>query len=88
MLVQWKILTENAYRSLQDHITRNGPLLDILELQSIDGFDPEMIRILQVITRVDGRELLTQAIPLGQLLLHGQNELSLRAGRTLQESEG
>lgn len=88
VLVQWKILTENAYRSLQDHITRNGPLLDILELQSIDGFDPEMIRILQVITRVDGRELLTQAIPLGQLLLHGQNEIYLRTGRTLQESEG
>lgn len=88
IFVQWKIISENAYRALQDHITRNGPLLNILELQAIPGFDPDVIHILQVVAKVAGREIQTQTLPLGEMLLHGQNEIYLRAGRTLQESEG
>ena len=42
--VQWKIISDYAYRQLQDHIERNGPLLDLLELQSVPGFTPENIR--------------------------------------------
>jgi len=88
ILVQWKIISETAYRNLQLHIERNGLLLDVLELQSVPGFEPETIRILKSITHVGGRETLTQAIPLGDLLLHGQNEIYIRWGRTLQESAG
>ena len=88
ILVQWKIISDNAYRNLQDHIYQTGPLLDLLELQSISGFDPEMIRILKVIATVKGRETQTQSIPFGQMLIHGQNEIYLRAGRTIQEADG
>ena len=88
VLVQWKIISETAYRNLQLHIERNGLLLDVLELQSVPGFDPETIRILKSITYVGGRGTLTQAIPLGDLFLHGQNEIYVRWGRTIQESEG
>ena len=88
VLVQWKVISENAYRALQDHITKNGPLLDILELQSIPGFDADVIHILQVISKVAGRDVQTQSLPLGEMLLHGQNEIYIRAGRTLQESDG
>lgn len=88
VFVQWKIISENAYRALQDHIAKNGPLLNILELQSIPGFDPDVIHILQVIAKVAGREIQTQTLPLGEMLLHGQNEIYFRAGRTLQESDG
>ncbi len=88
ILVQWKIISDNAYRNLQDHIYQTGPLLDLLELQSISGFDPEMIRILKVIASVKGRETQTQSIPFGQMLIHGQNEIYLRAGRTIQEADG
>jgi hypothetical protein len=88
VFVQWKIISDNAYRELQNHILRNGPLLNILELQSIDGFDVETIQILRVIAIVEGREIMTQSIPLGQMLIHGQNEIYLRGGRTIQPSDG
>jgi hypothetical protein len=88
ILVQWKIISDNAYRNLQEHILRNGPLLDLLELQSIDGFDTETIHILDVIARVEGRILLTQAVPLGEMLIHGQNEIYVRGGRTIQKADG
>ena len=88
VLVQWKIISDNAFRNLQDHIVRNGPLLDMLELQSISGFDPEIIRLLNVIADVKGREVQTQAVPLGDMLAHGQNEIYIRAGQTIQRADG
>ncbi len=87
-LVQWKIISETAYKNLQDHIARNGPLLDVLELQAVTGFDPDVIRMLRSITLVSGREIMTQSIPFGDLFVKGQNEIYLRWGRTLQESDG
>ena len=87
-LVQWNIISEIAYHSLQDHILRNGPLLSILELQSIPGFDPHTIRILQEISEVAGRDTFTQTSSLSDLFLQGQNEIYVRAGRTLEAAEG
>ena len=88
LFVQWKIISDIAYRNLQKHIAHNGPLLDLLELQAINGFDPETIHILEGIARVEGRDMLTQALPLGDLFIHGQNEIFVRAGQTIQRSEG
>ncbi len=88
VFVQWKIITEIAYQQLQDHIRKNGPLLSVLELQSIPGFDPAIIRILQVISTVKGREIFTQTSTLGNLFVHGQNEIYMRVGRTLEKSDG
>ncbi len=88
VLAQWSIITDYAYQQLQDHIRRNGPLLSILELQSIPGFDPATIRILQSITNVAGRDMFTQTASLGRLLLHGQNEIYIRGGRTIEQADG
>ncbi|HZV69506.1 MAG TPA: helix-hairpin-helix domain-containing protein [Saprospiraceae bacterium] len=87
-LAEWSIITDYAYQQLLDHIRRNGPLLSILELQSIPGFDPSMVRILQSITNVAGRDMFTQTSSLSKLLLHGQNEIYLRGGRTIEKSDG
>ena len=87
-LAQWSILSEYAFQQLQDHITKEGPLLSVLELQSIPGFDVETIRILQEITMVRGRETMTQSATIGELLFKGQNEIYLRGGRTIQKSDG
>ncbi len=87
-LVQWNIINEIAYQNLQEHIRKHGPLLSILELQSIPGFDPESIRILQSITNVQGRGTFTQTASLKNLFLHGQNEIYLRGGRTIEKAEG
>jgi len=88
VLAQWNIISEYAYQQLQDHILRNGPLLSMLELQSIPGFDPGTIRILQVISVVQGRDIFTQTASLGNLFLHGQNEIYLRGGRNIETAEG
>lgn len=88
VLVEWNIVSEYAYQQLQDHIQRHGPLLSMLELQSVPGFDPETIRTLQAISHVAGRETFTQTAGLKELFLHGQNEIYLRGGRTLEKSEG
>ncbi len=87
-LAQWSIITDYAYQQLQDHIRRNGPLLSILELQSIPGFDPATIRILQSISAVEGRDMFTQTASIGRLLLHGQNEIYIRGGRTIEKADG
>ncbi|MFZ1678555.1 MAG: helix-hairpin-helix domain-containing protein [Saprospiraceae bacterium] len=88
VLAQWSIISDYAYQQLQDHIRRNGPLLSILELQSIPGFDPATIRILESITNVAGRDMFTQTASLGRLLLHGQNEIYIRGGRTIEKADG
>ncbi len=88
VLAQWNIITDYAWQQLQDHIVRQGPLLDLLELQSIKGFSPETVRLLQMVSRVVGRETQTQALPIQDLLFRGQNEIYFRGGRTLQSSRG
>ncbi len=88
VLVEWKIISEVAYQQLQDHIIKHGPLLSMLELQSIPGFDPETIRIIQSISRVKGRDTFTRNATLSELFLHGQNEIYLRGGRTIEKAEG
>ncbi|HEX5111832.1 MAG TPA: helix-hairpin-helix domain-containing protein [Saprospiraceae bacterium] len=87
-LSRWNIISPFSYQQLKDHIIKHGPLISILELQSVPGFDVETIHILQQITRVPGIETMTQSASIGELLLQGQNELYLRAGRTIQKSDG
>lgn len=88
VLRQWKIISEIAYRNLQNHIIQNGPLLDLLELQSIPGFEPDVIRLLREVAEVPGRMVESRAIPFGELFTRGQEELFIRGGRTLQLSRG
>ena len=86
IFVQWYIISEYAFNQLQEHIRKHGPLLSLLELQAVPGFDPQMIRILQSISRVEGRETFTQTATLGEMLLQGINEIYFRAGRTIEKS--
>jgi hypothetical protein len=88
VLAQWNIITDYAYQKLRDHIIRNGPLLSMLELQSVPGFDPATIRILQVICSVENRDVFTLNATLGELFVKGENEIYLRGGRTIETAEG
>lgn len=87
-LAQWNIISDYDWQYLVDHIIRHGPLLDVLELQAIKGFDPDKVRLLQSITRAGDRGTTTQSVPLEKLLLRGQNEFYLRGGRTLEKAKG
>lgn len=88
VLVQWHIISAIEFQQLQDHIRNHGPLISILELQSVPGFDPETIRILQTISAVKGRDIFTRTATLGELIFQGQNEVFIRAGRTVEQSAG
>jgi hypothetical protein len=73
--------------NLMEHIALNGKLIDILELQSIEGFDLETIKKLLNFTSINalsGFENFT----FKNLFSEGRNDLMLRYGRTLQDQAG
>jgi hypothetical protein len=73
--------------NLLDHIAVNGKLIDILELQSIDGFDLQTIRTLLNFSSINS--------PTGfenfswkNLRKEGRSDLMIRYGRILEEQAG
>jgi hypothetical protein len=40
------VLSPLQIHALQAHLLANGPMIDLLELQSVDNFDPQTIRLL------------------------------------------
>ncbi|MCB0401239.1 MAG: hypothetical protein KDD41_04090 [Flavobacteriales bacterium] len=86
-LEQLGLLTSIQINNLLTHIERNGKLMTLEELQTIDGFDLEMIRMLlpfvKLTTDVDNAQL-----TLKELLKNGENELYLRYQQVLEEQVG
>lgn len=73
--------------NLLDHIAVNGKLIDILELQSIDGFDLQTIRTLLNFSSINsptGFENFNWA----NLKKEGRSDLIVRYGRILEEQAG
>jgi len=69
------------------HLNSNGRLIDILELQGIDGFDPETITRIIPFVRIDQHNLLTDA-KVKDLIKKANNDLILRYGRIIQTQKG
>lgn len=74
-------------QNLLEHIAVNGKLVDIHELQSIDGFDLEVIRLLLNFATINPYSGL-QHISLKNLKKQGEHDLLIRYGRVLQEQNG
>lgn len=69
------------------HAAQGGKMLDLLELQGIDGFDLETItRLLPFVTL--RAEPVLNGITLRNLRKAGENELILRYGQTLEKQKG
>lgn len=69
------------------HLSVNGKLLDLLELQSISGFDPETIdRLLPYVT-LNPATAYTH-LKLKDLYREGTNQIMIRYGRILQQQKG
>ena len=73
--------------NLFEHISTTGALIDILELQSIDGFDRETIARIIPFVRVGKSSELTNASA-KKLIDKGHNDLILRYGRILHTQKG
>jgi hypothetical protein len=80
-LVGMGLLTDTHVFALQSHIRAVGPLISVYELQSIPGFDLDVIRrIMPFITT--GGNLWDSKQPLKELILKGDNQIFVRWSRT------
>ena len=69
------------------HRQENGLFQDILELQSIDGFDSELSRWLMNFVFVSPPDLLS-GISLGQLINKSNHDFMIRFGKVLEKQKG
>ncbi|WP_235524199.1 helix-hairpin-helix domain-containing protein [Pedobacter sp. Hv1] len=69
------------------HLKTNGKLIDVLELQSISGFDIETIQRLIPFVTVNSSDLVNQ-ITFYNLYKLGDHDLVLRLGRVLEKAKG
>jgi hypothetical protein len=81
------ILNDMQITALLDHIHRNGKLLRLEELQTINGYDPETIRqILPYVRITEGVE--RDLAYLRNLFKYGKHQVMIRYQRVLQEQRG
>ena len=81
------MLDDIAANNLLRHIEQNGKLLNIYELQAIDGFTIALIRQLEPFIRVsDDPDAVSFSFK--EMLKEGQHELVLRYQQVLNEQEG
>jgi hypothetical protein len=73
--------------NLFEHIRKNGKLIDLMELQSIDSFDLQTIqRLLPFVTLLQSD--LLDKITIKNLTKYGNNDLILRYGRVIEKTKG
>lgn len=81
------LLTSIEINNLLTHIDKNGKLMTLEELQTIDGFDLETIKLIlpfvKVSSNVDSPQL-----TFNELLKNGENTLFLRYQQVLEEKKG
>lgn len=70
-----------------NHLRENGELLDVMELQAIDGFDTETIQRLIPFVTIH-QNLLINELKLKDILQKAENDLFIRYARTLQKLKG
>lgn len=86
-LEQLQLLTDYQIVNLLDHISKNGKLIAIYELQSIDGFDMGSIQTILPFVKVD-RDFQTPNISFKEMMKNSSNELYVRWSRILEKQEG
>lgn len=86
-LIDLGLLNDLQINHLLAHIENNGKLITFEELQSIEGFDLESIRMIAPFTKVSG-DLDRPALSLKSILDEGSAQLFLRYTRILEEQEG
>jgi hypothetical protein len=80
------VLGPMQIQALQTHIRANGPIIDLLELQSIDNFDPQTIRLLLPFMQL-GFNNPFSGKKIGSFFL-GTHDLLVRYRQDLQKEQG
>jgi hypothetical protein len=86
-LQQIRLLSDFQIDNLLTHIEKNGKLMAIYELQSIDGFDPQTIRNVMPFVAVN-TEFYSPHISIDDMFKSATNEIFIRYSRVLEEQDG
>lgn len=81
------LLNSIQINNLLRHIELNGKLITFEELQTIEGFDLNTIRLIQPFTKVGG-DVDQARLGFNDLLKEGQGQYFLRYSRILEQQEG
>jgi len=86
-LLQLGLLDEIEISNLLKHISENGNLLSLHELQSVDGFDLREIRELLPFVKIDNNPLPTASAIL-KMIKSGRHQVILRMEQTVEKKRG
>ncbi len=86
-LTQIRLLTVFQINDIINHINKNGKLMSVYELQSIDGFDNQTIQNIMPFVAVN-TELYSPHTSFKDLVDNASNEMFLRYTRVLEEQKG
>lgn len=82
-----RLLTDQQILNLFTHIEKNGKLMSLYELQTIDGWDATTILNVLPFVKVSA-DLNAPNITFKDMIKNGSNELFIRYTRILEEQEG
>jgi Helix-hairpin-helix motif len=86
-LQQLRVLNDIQVNNLLNHIEKNGTLITIYELQTINGFDLQTInKLLPYITVAN--TINTTHFSLNEMFRQGQNTVIMRYGQTIEKQKG
>lgn len=81
------LINDILINNLLIHIEKNGNLITLEELQTVDGFDLETIRLILPFVTVN-RNLDSPNVSFREIISDGDNQLFMRYTRILEEQEG
>ena len=81
-------LSPQQIANLFRHIRENGDFIDVLEIQSIEGFNIKTIELLLPLITVGGTNNTSNKITLSGLLREGSQDLLMRYGRIMEKQRG
>ena len=81
------LLDEIQIENLLEHIEKNGKLLSVYELQSIDGFDVQTIQ--KILDYIKVEDVTDQPhVSLKEMLMKGNHQFTLRGQQILEDQKG
>lgn len=81
------LLNDIQINNLLKHIEKNGKLIELEELQTIDGFDLASIRLILPFVRIN-RNAESPNVSLKDIIKDGDNQFFVRYSRVLEEQKG
>jgi hypothetical protein len=81
------LLTSIQINNLLGHIEKNGKLMTLEELQTIDGFDNDVIKLMLPFVKVSS-DVDSPQLTFNELLKNGENQVFIRYTTILEQKEG